>query len=89
MLLAGAAGMRLGLALVSPGAHTRLSAVRTAAAQSLPIIAGAALMLVVAAGIEAFWSPRLLPRALKLSVGGVLWALVALWLSLAGRGRGD
>jgi uncharacterized membrane protein SpoIIM required for sporulation len=89
MLLAGAAGMRLGLALVAPGARTRLSAVRAAAAQSLPIIAGAALMLVIAAGVEAFWSPRLLPRALKLSVGGVLWALVVLWLSLAGRASGD
>jgi uncharacterized membrane protein SpoIIM required for sporulation len=89
MLLAGAAGMRLGLALVAPGPRTRLSAVRAAAGQSLPIISGAALMLVIAAGIEAFWSPRVLPLALKLSVGGALWTLVALWLSLAGRAHGD
>jgi len=46
-------------------------------------------MLVIAAGIEAFWSPRVLPLALKLSVGGALWTLVALWLSLAGRAHGD
>jgi len=87
--LAGAAGMRLGLALVAPGAHTRLSALRAAAAQSLPIIAGAALMLLVAAGIEAFWSPRLLPARVKFGVGAMLWALVALWLGLAGRAGGD
>ena len=59
MLLAGVAGMRLGLALVAPGARTRLAALRDAAQRSLPILAGAGLMLVVAAGIEAFWSPRI------------------------------
>jgi uncharacterized membrane protein SpoIIM required for sporulation len=89
MLLSGAAGMRLGLALVSPGAHTRLSALRTAASESLPIIAGAGLMLVVAACIEAFWSPRLLPPALKLGAGALAWATVAGWLGLAGRAHGD
>jgi uncharacterized membrane protein SpoIIM required for sporulation len=89
MLLAGVAGMRLGLALVAPGARTRLAALRAAAQRSLPMIAGAALMLLVAAGIEAFWSPRDLPAQVKYGVGASLWALVAMWLGVAGRVSGD
>ena len=50
--------MRLGLAVLAPGARSRIAALRAAALSSLPIIAGAALMLVLAAAIEAFWSPR-------------------------------
>ena len=89
MLLSGVAGMRLGLALVAPGPRTRLAALRAAARESLPTIAGAALMLVIAAGIEAFWSPRRLPAALKFGVGASLWLLVATWLGVAGRVSGD
>ncbi|HTO09548.1 MAG TPA: stage II sporulation protein M [Myxococcota bacterium] len=89
MLLAGVAGMRLGLAIVAPGARSRLAALRAAARASLPIIAGAALMLVIAAGIEAFWSPRLLQPGLKYGVGLCLWGLVASWLGLAGRVSGS
>lgn len=89
MLLSGVAGMRLGLALVAPGPRTRLAALRAAARESLPMIAGAALMLVIAAGIEAFWSPRRLPQALKYGVGASLWLFVATWLGIAGRVSGD
>jgi uncharacterized membrane protein SpoIIM required for sporulation len=89
MLLSGVAGMRLGLAIVAPGAHTRLAALRAAARESLPIVAGAALMLVIAACIEAFWSPRLFPAGVKYGVGAGLWALVAGWLGLAGRVSGS
>ncbi len=89
MLLSGVAGMRLGLAIVAPGARTRLASLREAASESLPIVAGAALMLTIAAGIEAFWSPRLLPAAVKYAVGAGLWILVAAWLGVAGRVSGD
>ena len=89
ILLAGASGMRLGLAVLAPGPRSRVAALRAASLSSLPIIAGAALMLVVAAGIEAFWSPRALPAQLKYGVGAALWVLVALWLGSAGRSRAD
>ena len=87
ILLAGASGMRLGLAVLAPGARSRVAALRAASLSSLPIIAGAALMLVVAAGIEAFWSPRTLPAQFKYGVGAALWLLVGLWLGTAGRSR--
>ncbi|HTO54525.1 MAG TPA: stage II sporulation protein M [Myxococcota bacterium] len=89
MLLSGVAGMRLGLAIVAPGPRTRLVALRSAAQQSLPIVTGCTLMLVIAASIEAFWSPRLLPPPLKYGAGATLWLLVAAWLGLAGRVSGD
>ena len=89
VLLSGVAGMRLGLAVLAPGPRSRVSALRAAALSSLPIVAGAALMLVIAAGIEAFWSPRQLPVAVKFAVGAGLWLLVALWLGTAGRSRAD
>jgi uncharacterized membrane protein SpoIIM required for sporulation len=89
ILLAGTSGMRLGLAVLAPGPRSRVAALRAAAHSSLPIIAGAALMLVIAAGIEAFWSPRALPAQVKYIVGAALWVLVALWLGTAGRSRAD
>jgi hypothetical protein len=46
-------------------------------------------MLVAAAGIEAFWSPRTLPAPVKFGAGAASWAVVAGWLSLSGRVSGD
>jgi uncharacterized membrane protein SpoIIM required for sporulation len=89
ILLSGVAGMRLGLSVLAPGARGRVAALRAGALESLPIIAGAALMLLAAAGIEAFWSPRPLGPYVKYGVGAALWLLVALWLALAGRAHAD
>ena len=88
-MLSGVAGMRLGLALVAPGQRSRLQALRDASRLALPLVYGAGGMLVVAALIEAFWSPRPLPSELKYGVGGAMWALVALYLLFAGRSRAD
>jgi hypothetical protein len=49
------------------------------------IAGGAVVMLLIAALIEAFWSPAAIPAVLKYIVGGMLWALVALYLTLVGR----
>lgn len=89
LVLACVAGMRLGLALVAPRDRTRLGALREAAARALPLVYGAAAMDIVAAAIEAFWSPRPLATGIKLGVGAALWGLVGLYLLLAGRTRAD
>ena len=84
--LAGAAGMRLGLALLSPGQRTRIGALRDAAQRALPVISGAGAMLVVAAGVEAFWSPiRLFAPETKYAVAAFLWIFVFAFLAIAGR----
>ena len=88
IVLSGAAGLRLGAALLAPGRRRRGPALRHAARPALELVYGAASLFFVAAGIEAFWSSRAdLPFALKLAVGLALWALLLAWLLLAGRRR--
>jgi uncharacterized membrane protein SpoIIM required for sporulation len=84
--LAGAAGLKLGGALIAPGRLTRGEALRLAAAKSIRLIAGATFMLLIAAFIEAYWSSMTFPSApVKYAVGALLWLLVGLYLLLSGR----
>ncbi len=86
IVLSGAAGMRLGHALVSPGRHTRKQSLVLAARESMVIIYGVAVMLLIAAAIEAFWSSaRWLPLPLKYSVAAGCWIAVLSYLTLQGR----
>lgn len=89
IVISGAAGLRLGWRVLSPGPCTRLRALVEGARSAVGLVYGAALLFFLAAFIEAFWSSSAtLPPLLKYAVGGVLW--VGLWgyLLLAGRGRG-
>lgn len=84
--LAGAAGLKLGDALIAPGRSTRGEALRLAAIGSVRLIAGAALMLLIAAFVEAYWSSMTYPSAaVKYAVGALLWMLVGLYFLLSGR----
>src|SRR3954462_7865661 len=58
IVLSGAAGLRLGAALVSPGRLTRKDALAVAGREAASIIYGVAAIIVAAAFIEAFWSSR-------------------------------
>jgi uncharacterized membrane protein SpoIIM required for sporulation len=85
--LAGVSGMRLGLALLSPGQRTRGAALREAARRVVPILYGSSAMLVIAAVLEGLWSAsHAIPAPVKFAVGGMLWVLVGAWLALGGRG---
>jgi len=84
--LAGAAGLKLGFALLAPGRLPRLVALREAAKQSLELVYGMVLLLLLAAFVEAFWSSNgALPPDLKYSVGIGLWSLLLLYFLRAGR----
>lgn len=86
-MLSGAAGLKLGTALIAPGNFSRGTALRHAAVAALPLIWGAAGLTFLAAFIEAFWSPgRFLPVMVKYWVGGLLWLCTWSYLLLAGRG---
>lgn len=86
--LCGAAGLRLGYGLVAPGRLRRGAALRLAAREALPLVVGAAGMLVLAAAIEAFWSPRTeIPPPVKYGVGTTLWLVTLAYFALMGRGR--
>ena len=67
-----------------------MDALAHAGAKGARLCLGVAFMLLVAAFIEAFWSStQSIPTAVKYSVSGVLWTLVAAWLGLGGRGVAD
>ncbi|MBC8027607.1 MAG: stage II sporulation protein M [Steroidobacteraceae bacterium] len=84
--LAGGAGLRLGHALIAPGRNTRRQSLVLAARESMVIIYGVVVMLIIAAAIEAFWSSaRWLPLPLKYSVAGVCWLSVIAYFTLQGR----
>ncbi|WP_232102064.1 stage II sporulation protein M [Gimesia chilikensis] len=82
--VAGGAGLMLGNALIHPGQRTRFQSLQVRGLEAVQIAGGAAVMLVVAALIEAFWSPSDVSPMLKYSVGSVLWLIVFLYLAFAG-----
>ncbi len=88
IVLAGAAGLRLGLAVISPGNLSRKSALMAAAKPAVRLMYGAALMFGAAAFVEAFWSPLIeVPFNIKIIVGISGWALLLLYFAFAGRAR--
>jgi uncharacterized membrane protein SpoIIM required for sporulation len=87
IVIAGAAGLMLGRALLAPGTLTRGGALAAGGREAATLVGGAAAMLVVAAAVEAFWSPaRWVPPAVKFGVAALCWALVFAYLARAGRG---
>ncbi len=89
MVVAGMAGMRLGLALLRPGRLPRVRALVEAAKEALPLIYGAALLTTLAAVVEGFWSAQGVPSEWKYAVGVVGWILHIAYFTLAGRRSGD
>lgn len=88
IVLAGVAGMRMGLTLVRPGPLSRRALLSQATLRTVPILYGMTVMLVIAAAIEGLWSPaKAISAQTKYGVGVGLWLLVIAWLALGGRGR--
>lgn len=86
LVFAGGAGLMLGHALVAPGNRNRWQALRIASRRSIEILIGCALMLFVAAFVEAFWSSSsTVPVLVKYVVGAMLWLLVGSYFVCAGR----
>lgn len=86
IVIAGAAGLKLGIALLAPGRKPRLQALADAARTAVQLIYGAALMLLMAAFIEAYWSSSAdISAWVKFGVGAVLWSTVLLYFVAGGR----
>ena len=85
-MLSGAAGFKLGLALVAPGRRTRLRALREESKNALMLMYGAAGMFILAGMVEAFWSPiRSIPPEVKYLVGIGMWFVVIGYFVFGGR----
>lgn len=87
-VLSGAAGLRLGLAVIAPGPRSRKQALVDAASTGIRILYGAATMTLIAAFIEAFWSShQYVPVPAKYAVGIALWIATIAYFVAAGRRR--
>ncbi len=88
IVLSGAAGFRLGLAVIAPGNLTRKTALVAAAKPAVRMMYGAAVMFLGAAFVEAFWSPLTeVAFDLKIGAGIAAWALLLAYFLFAGRAR--
>jgi len=87
IVIAGGAGLRLGLDLVAPGNRRRRDALVDAGRIGARLCLGVAVMLLLAAVVEAFWSStHWVPAGVKFGVSAVLWVLVLGWLWRGGHG---
>jgi uncharacterized membrane protein SpoIIM required for sporulation len=85
IVIAGGAGMVLGWSFVAPGPYTRVESLRRIGRDAVVLIGGAAVMLLIAALLEGFWSGSSLPSALKLAVGALFFVAILAYIALAGR----
>jgi uncharacterized membrane protein SpoIIM required for sporulation len=87
--VSAAAGFALGLAWIAPGRRSRLASLRAAAHSAQPLVGLAGVMGVIAAALEAFWSPLAIGAAIKYTVGAALWTLVLVGFLVLGQRRAD
>jgi uncharacterized membrane protein SpoIIM required for sporulation len=89
IVLSGAAGLRVGHALLAPARLTRLQSLVVATRDCAVLLYGVTAMLLVAAAIEAFWSSASwLAPAAKYGVAAVCWSAVLGYFALQGRRAG-
>lgn len=90
LVIAGAAGLKLGMALLAPGRRSRARALIEDGLIGAKLVLMVFVMLLFAAFVEAYWSSiGWMPSWIKFSVGGTLWVLILLWWWRGGRGAGD
>jgi uncharacterized membrane protein SpoIIM required for sporulation len=80
ILIAGAAGFRLGHAMLFPGTLRWKESVARGGIEATRLVSGIIPLLVIAGCLEGFFSPSRAPIWLKFTVGGLLFTLLNLWL---------
>ena len=80
IIIAGAAGFRLGHAMLFPGHLRWKDSVALGGIEATRLVSGIIPMLVIAGTLEGFFSPSRAPVWLKFTVGGLLFTLLLLWL---------
>ncbi len=86
IVLSGAAGLRIGHALLAPGRLARIQSLTTAARDAIALVYGVAGMLLIAAIVEAFWSSSSwLPVPVKYGVAAACWTAVLGYFAFQGR----
>lgn len=86
LIISSMAGLRLGLSLLTPAPYRRKDAFVVAGKESITLLLGAALMTLIAAFIEAFWSSStIIPNIIKYLVAIFLWIFVGWYLMFCGK----
>jgi uncharacterized membrane protein SpoIIM required for sporulation len=85
LVFSAMAGFRLGMALIRPGRLTRGHALALAAKRAVKLLYAAAVMTVLAAVIEGFWSPLVLPWEFKFLFGALVTFSLLAWMLLVGK----
>lgn len=83
--LSGAAGLRIGLALLRPGALSRKDALVLAGRQAVSLMCLVTVLLVLAGFVEGFFTPAPIAPEWKLTFSGVAFVLLAVYLFFGGR----
>jgi uncharacterized membrane protein SpoIIM required for sporulation len=80
LIIAGAAGLRLGYGMLFPGIYRWKDSVAKAGGEAVMLVSGTVPLLFIAGCLEGFFSPSSAPVWLKFSVGAGLFLLLNLWL---------
>ena len=84
-MISGGAGLKMGYALIATTGLSRLGSLRAAAPDLVVLIMGAAVMLLIAAGLEGYWSPSGLPNQVKWAFSALVSVFLIAYFALAGR----
>ena len=85
IILAGAGGLMMARALISPGDLPRMQALREAARPAVLLVLGTIPLFIIAGFVEAFVTPRAIDPLLKIALGVALFALLVAYVVLPGR----
>jgi uncharacterized membrane protein SpoIIM required for sporulation len=85
VIIAGAAGLRLGWALIAPGDRTRAEAVAAEGRRSVAIVLGLVVTFLVAGTIEGFVAGSALPTGARVGIGAVVEGAFVLYVVVLGR----
>lgn len=85
VIVAGAAGLSLGWAVVVPGDRTRRDALAEQGRRSVSIVLGLIVAFFVAGLIEGFVTGQPWPTSLRVGIGALAWLVFVLYVVVLGR----
>jgi uncharacterized membrane protein SpoIIM required for sporulation len=85
VIIAGAAGLRLGWAVIDPGDRSRAAAIGEEGRRSVVLVLGVILTLLIAGLIEGFVTGSSLPTAVRVGIGVAVEAAFLVYAVVLGR----
>ena len=85
IMLAGAAGLRVGAGILFPGRLRRRDSIAEAGSEAVQLVSATIPLLIIAGCFEGFLSPTHAPVAVKCAVGAVLFTGLLVWWGEGGR----